>query len=673
MGRREALRFRTVAFTGLCLTVLAEFTLGVAVASATTLIMPNREALKGTAMVVWGNTTQANGTADSIDCGDGTVTPGPTVTDQSYISGTCTYANAGTFNAKITVGAESATAVITVRDPAALSAFDLRASKVNMAIEDGLRSLYFNQFNRAARFATNIASATPMTSWTSASGTDNETNSFSALAVLAIQNHGHQVNGPATDIFQPVVQNGLNWLFDKMVQRDLTPCNEGGMNPCIGVPAPVNTGLSAPTTDGLDGYSTPIFVASIGAATAAAAGRTVAAGLGSANSNFVAGKTYSEVLQRLVNSVSWGQSDGPQLFGWYYNLQEANASDGSTMGWALLGLENATAAGAQIPAQVKTRLATTLTAQLNNNGSLDYQGDSTPTSTFSNPAKTAIGLQGLSFTGVAIGDPKVTAATGYLVRNWNAAVDPIDFTCAGGTPSTTNKGCGYAMFNTFKGLRLYGIQTLPGIGRPAGPGPIPADDWYADYVDNLLANQHNPTSPTGGDWSANTAPTMGWSCCASDQTGITAMAELILAPTAFVAPNAVSLAPAAAANPVGTTHTVTATATTAAGAPAPGATVTFTILSGPNAGPATCAESGGSTNTTDAAGQAKCTYTDTKGAGTDQIQASIGAIVSNVVTKIWGGVAPVATNIPTLSEWAQLVMAALLLVVGIWAIRRRKI
>ena len=137
---------------------MLEFTLGISVASATTLIMPNRQALMGTAVVVWGNTTLANGTADSIDCGNGTVTPGPTVTDQSYIAGTCTYAAAGNFNAVITVGAESATAVIDVRDPAALSAFDLRAVKINMAIEDGLRSLYFNQYNRATTFTTNQTS-----------------------------------------------------------------------------------------------------------------------------------------------------------------------------------------------------------------------------------------------------------------------------------------------------------------------------------------------------------------------------------------------------------------------------------------------------------------------------------------------------------------------------------
>ena len=663
MGRRQASWFRAVALIGF--TGVLEFTVGVAVASATTLIMPNRDALKAVDVVVWGNTTQANGTAFSLDCGDGSAAVAGTVADQSYISRTCNYANAGPFSAQLTVGAEVATAQVTVGDPGALSAFQLRGVKVNMAIEDGLRFLYFSQFDRAPRFGTN------MTSWRSTNGVDNHTNSFSALAVLAIQNHGHAVNGPATDIFQPVVQRGLNWLFDHVVQRDLTPCSEGGGDPCVAVPAPVNIGLSAPT-DGLDGYATPIFAAAIGAATAAQPARTVDGGLGSANAGFVAGKTYAEVLQRIVNAVAWGQSDGALGGGWYYTLQPgSNRSDGSTLGWAILGLENAGAAGATIPNFVTSRLATMLTHQLNNNGSLDYQVDSNPASTGSNPAKTGIGLQGLAFTGALVSDARVTAATGYLVRNWNATVDPQDFKCIGGTPTSTNKGCGYAMFNVFKALRLYGIQTLPGIARPAGPGPIPADDWYADYVDNLLANQHSPADPTRGEWSAVAAPSMGWSCCESDTTGITALAELILAPSAFVLPSTLTLAPATATNPVGTTHTVTATALTVAGSPAPGVTVTFTVTTGPNAGPITCSQTGGSTNTTDSNGHAICTYMDTGGAGTDQIQASIGQLQSNVVSKTWTGDVIVAT-IPTLSEWGQLVMAGLLVLVSLWALRRRK-
>ena len=124
-------------------------------------------------------------------------------------------------------------------------------------------------------------------------------------------------------------------------------------------------------------------------------------------------------------------------------------------------------------------------------------------------AKAGIGLQGLSFYRGGRRRP-----SGHLLH-W--ATSP-KLGSLRSIPSTVqlhfrellphNKGCGYAMFNNFKGLRLYGVQTLPGIGRPAGPGPIPANDWYADYVDNLLANQQNPTNPTGGNWNS---PSMGFS------------------------------------------------------------------------------------------------------------------------------------------------------------------
>lgn len=669
----HVLRPRTVAAVGFCLAAV-QFTLGVAVASATTLIMPNREALQGQPVVVWGNTTQANGTAESIDCGNGTVIPGPTVADQSYITATCTYAAPGAFNAKLTVGAEVATAVITVSNPAPGS-FAERNTKINMAIEDGLRFLYFSQFNRAARFSTN------MTSWRTATGNDLITNAFSALAVLAIQNHGHPINGPATDIFQGVVQRSVNFLLDNAVQQDLSPCSEPpapNQDPCVNVPAPTNIGLASPT--GFEnGYATPIITAALSAAAAVAPATTVGAGIGAANGNFVVGKTYAEIVQRFANSVSWGQANGPAYMGWYYSLQPGNASDGSTMGWAMLGIENATAAGAQVPAWVKSRLQTTLLAQLNNDGSLDYQADSNPASNnATNVAKTGIGLQALAVVGAVPANPQVQAAIAYIKNNWQTVASPTNpqsFTCNVGSPvSFYNKGCGYAMFNVFKGLRLYGIQTLPGIGRPPGPGPIPADDWYADYVDNLLANQNAPTNPSNGEWSESAPSPMGWSCCESDTTGITALAELILAPTAFIAPTNLALAPASQNAATGGNATVTATATTAGGAPAPGATVSFVVTTGPNAGPVVCSETGSSTNTTNASGVATCTYHDNGGAGTDNVQASIGALASNVVTVIWSGAGPVpaATNIPTLSEWAQLVMAALLLLVGVWALRRRK-
>ncbi len=608
--------------------------LAAATASADTRIMPTRQALKGVDVVVWGNTTLANGTAYSLDCGNGAVT-NSTVVDQSYIQRTCNYGAAATFTATLTVGAEVATTKIAVVDPAAATAFDLRNTKINMAIEDGLRFLYQAQADRAVAFTTN------KTTWNFAT-TSNNPNAFGALALLAIQNHGHAVNGPATDIFQPVVQRALNYIFDNLIQRDMTPCDEdpgpGVSNPCINVPAPVNIGLSA-TNDFLDGYATPIMAAAIAAATSASPTRVVDAGLGSQNSNFVAGRTYAEILQRVVNAVAWGQSDsGLGKGGWYYNLQAGSSSDGSTMGWALLGLIDSQSAGATIPAFVKTNFQNVLNNQLNNDGTIDYQVDGQPTSVGS-MTKVGISLQGLAFLGTPAADPKVTTTQNYIKTNWSSQVSPDDFfRCQTGTPTNTNKGCGYAMFNIFKGLKFYGVSTLPGIGRPAGPGPIPADDWYADYVDNLLANQHAPTDPTQGDWNQDTAPSMGWSCCESNGIGITALAELILSPVAFVLPDpvlfsTVGLSPVTATNPVGTDHTVTAFAQSSNNQPVPGATISFSVLTGPNAGATGTCNPAGCVTGQD--GKVNFTYHDNGGAGTDTIQAFIGQLGSNQVTKTW--------------------------------------
>ncbi len=116
----------------------------VSAVSAETLMMPNRPALRNASEVVWGITTQANGTAYTMDFGDGVVVNG-NVADRSYINFNHTYALAGTFTATLTVGVESATTQIAVYDAAVLSAFDLRGVNINRAIENGLRYLWVNQ------------------------------------------------------------------------------------------------------------------------------------------------------------------------------------------------------------------------------------------------------------------------------------------------------------------------------------------------------------------------------------------------------------------------------------------------------------------------------------------------------------------------------------------------
>jgi hypothetical protein len=197
-----------------------------------------------------------------------------------------------------------------------------------------------------------------------------------------------------------------------------------------------------------------------------------------------------------------------------------------------------------------------------------------------------------------------------------------------------NKGCGYGMFNTFKALKLYGIQLLPGVNRPAGTIGDP-DDWYEDYRDWFVANQTNPTSTTGGNWSQ---PTFVFSASANNDEGETALAELILAPVALIAPDpglfsTVGLSPQTDTNPINTPHTVTANVQSSGGSPIQGATVGFNVLSGPNAGatgtcnPVNC--------TSSANGLVTWTYMGGPNIGNDKIQANIGSLLSNVVDKFW--------------------------------------
>lgn len=620
---------RTSIALGCALLMVLTFGVVQAFASANVLLMPDRDAFKGSTIVVWGNTLKPNGTAFDLDFGDGSAHVVGNVTDQSYIAATHVYNVAGVQTVTLTVGGESETAKVTVWDPAALDAFQTRALQVNMAIQDGLRFLYVNQVSRAANFLTNKSY------W---NGTDNSSSSmhYSALTLLAFQNHGYAVtNDPLKDIYQPVVQRGLNGLFDRFAKITLT-CNDVSGNACVGVPidGSQNVGLSS---TGNNGYSTGTLTAAIAAAAGIAPGRLVAAGLGASNAFFVAGRTYAEILQRLANTAVWGQAPSTcgniNRGGWVYGLHQCSA-DGSTAGWEFFGLIDAAAAGAIVPAFAKTEATFSIDSGLNTNGSLDYRSDGNPNGT-GNVAKTGVALQGLFFTGAAVADARVTGATGYISRNWVDQVDSFDgFQCSTGTPSRHNRGCAYGMFNVFKGLKLYGINTLPGVTRPAGPGPIGPNDWYADYVDNLLANQHNPTATTGGDWSPFVAPTMGWSCCDNNTIGTTAVAELILAPVAFLSPSNLTLAPLTAVNPPGTSHTVTATATTSSGAPVPGATVTFTVIAGPNTG--VNGQSG-----TNANGQASFTYQDPPNVtGTDTIRANIGALLSNLVSKTWSAGPP---------------------------------
>lgn len=620
--------FRNLVASWAAILALASIT---SISSAETLMMPNRDARTTAPVVVWGVTTQVQSAALTcvMDFGDGSPTQGCNGVDRSYIAFPHTYANQGTFTATLTVGAESASTVIRVFNPAAFAdggaAGDSnRSLGINMAIEDGLRFLWTNQVNRAANFP-----AGTTTNW-------NNTFSFpyadTSLVVLAFENHGYKItaNVAPTGLYEKyIVRRGLNYVLGSLVTFNLglTPA---GNDPCIAVPAPACTGFSPP---GDPGYSAAVAILSLAGSGALAHVNNEVAGITN-------GMTYGEILQRIVNALAWGQGDagGFGRGGWDYNFNSTFRADGSTIGWDVLALLDAAAAGATVPAWVISEFAVLLNSGgiLNTNGSFDYTADGNAAANSNpGPQKAGIGLQGLFLIGETTG-ARVTAVKDNVNSWWNGATGGIganDWGCSVPGifyPNDTNKGCAYSMFNNFKGLKLQNIVTLPNVARPAGPGAQPAGDWYADYQDWLVANQSAPATTAGGTW----GPTMGFSCCASGDALETAIAELILSPVALVAPDpglfsSVGLSPATATNPVGTDHTVTAFAQAANGNPVPGVTINFSVLSGPNAGKT-------GSGTTGADGKTTFTYSDDGGAGTDTIQAFIGTTLSsNQVTKTW--------------------------------------
>jgi PKD repeat protein len=611
----------------------------VSTAAGDTTAMNDRDALMGVPVVVWGNTKHPNGTAFTLDFGDLSAPVGGTVLDQTYIFAVHTYATAGVYTVTLTVGGDSDTATVQVFDAGALTAENLRGIQINLAIEDGLRYLYTQQDNRTTTYMT------PFTTWEQGGhGWDPEFYlSYTSLVVLAFENHGHSVlDNPMQDIYQPVVQRGLNSIFDYVttISLGVQATSNSSNDPCVGtgIEAAPCMGLGSAPINSHSMYSSAVMALAVAGSGAPA--NTVAAGVGAGSAGYITGRSYAEVIQRMANTIAWGMNDGSADVanatcfgpptedcrgGFSYRLNNVGfgfqLSDGSTAGWGVLALLDAEAAGATLPAWARTEVRDYYLTKgpggvrnaLNTDGSLKYQvyfGDNQ-----SNFPKTGVGLQAMHFAGRAVGDPDFDNAVALLGTTWAAGFSTDGFT-------GFNKGLSYSMFNAFKGLKLGGVQTIAGVGRPAGPGSIPADDWHADYQDWLVANQMAPNTPAGGEWG------LSWSCCDSTTIGGTAIAELILAPVALVLPANLTLAPLTATNPVGTDHTVTATATSASGSPVAGATVTFTVIAGPNAGAT-------GTDVTDAAGLATFMYTSNGTAGTDVIEANIGDLVSNTVEKIW--------------------------------------
>ncbi len=322
--------------------------------------------------------------------------------------------------------------------------------------------------------------------------------------------------------------------------------------------------------------------------------------------------------------------------GWHYSLANngGDTSDGSTDGWDLLALLDSGASGTPIGAFVKSEWKNfALPSGLNTDGSFDYNSDAQPGQRQQRePRQSGRRDAGDVLRRIPLADPLVQQTLSYINTHW-----------------TVFTGMGFSVRE--RHLSTSGARTGCSISSRASrstvcprsrvrPEPLVRDpSRQATGMPNTSTGSWRTRprrrSTTGGNWAG-----LYFSCCEQDLNANTAIGELILSPVALIQPDpttfsTVGLSPVTATNPPGTSHTVTATAVSSTGAPVPGATISFLVLTGPNAGKT-------GAGVTNAAGQVTFTYTDTSVGPypvSDTIQAYIGQVgsnlPSNIVTKTW--------------------------------------
>ena len=229
-----------------------------------------------------------------------------------------------------------------------------------MAIQDGLRFLWYSQVDRVGGFP-----ASTTTYWSDTGYTYADT----SLVVLAFENQGYKLVGNVapTGIFEKyVIRRGLNYVLSQLqtLAIGVTPQGDNScvIYDCVGLRPPFDN----------QGYTTALAALGFAGSGALTRINTEVAG-------YTNGKTFGEILQRLVNALAWGQEDNCCISrgGWYYTFN-SGGSDGSTVGWDILALLDAASAGATVPAFVKTEFVFALNNMLNNDGTFDYRSTLTP-------------------------------------------------------------------------------------------------------------------------------------------------------------------------------------------------------------------------------------------------------------------------------------------------------
>jgi hypothetical protein len=150
-------------------------------------------------------------------------------------------------------------------------------------------------------------------------------------------------------------------------------------------------------------------------------GAAKGAGTVAATSGPLAGMTWGQISQGVINTFTAGQSvasSGDRRGGWRY-FPGTNDSDGSTTQWAVISNIFGATLGGQTPPIVKDELKNYwLVNDQAGDGSGCYQPGN-----LCEFSDTGSLLLGLSFVGKGTSDPQVQAALGWLNTNWTQNSD----------------------------------------------------------------------------------------------------------------------------------------------------------------------------------------------------------------------------------------------------------
>jgi hypothetical protein len=215
---------------------------------------------------------------------------------------------------------------------------------------------------------------------------------------------------------------------------------------------------------------------------------------------YVNGRSYHDIVVDIIDWIAWAQVDasaGVYRGGWRYD-PNYGSSDNSNSQWPILGLLTAQLWGINAPPFVKSELAHWLTysqnlvGNYNTNslyGSFGYTGPVSPG--FNSVAESATGILGLTYCGYPKTYANITAAQGYLVRDWLVS-----------SGWNTNFGNLYGMYAVMKACRLAQPTPIEFIVNYTGS---PTIEWYngtGQYADYLVINQQ-----PDGHWNGGTATT----------------------------------------------------------------------------------------------------------------------------------------------------------------------